>query len=221
MKEDRINEIVHGTLIQPDMDKLSSCESSSCLWDQIKAGANLIPVFGGAIAQEIQNIQNYKDSEFFRKYVTYIYELKDTTVEERSKFVEEIKEKAHDYAGNVISGMVDRMDNINKGVILARLSIARIHGFITIEDFFRLTSVLERIPYVDIEQLPKYQEDYYDPDGDTELLFATGVLVQTLADEEGNRYRLSPLGRKLMLFGLQVNVEVEESKGTKTVMRWN
>ena len=69
MNENQIKQIVEKTLVLPDMDKLSTWKSSSCLWDQIKAGANLIPVFGGAIAQEIQNIQNYKDREFLRKYV--------------------------------------------------------------------------------------------------------------------------------------------------------
>ena len=101
MNEDQIKQIVEKTLVSPDMDKLSTWKSSSFLWAQIKAGANLIPIFGGAIAQEIQNIQNYKDSEFFRKYVAYIYEMRDTTPEERSRFIEEIQEKANDNPGNV------------------------------------------------------------------------------------------------------------------------
>ena len=219
MNEDQIKQIVEKTLVLPDMDKLSTWKSSSFLWAQIMAGANLIPIFGGAIAQEIQNIQNYKDSEFFRKYVAYIYEMRDTTPEERSRFIEEIQEKANDNPGNVLSGMIDRMDNINKEGILARLSTARIHGFISIVDFFRLSYILERIPYVDIEQLEMYKEDYYDPNGDTELLFASGVLVQTLADIEGNKYRLSPLGVKLMTFGLQIPIKIDSVIGTRTLAR--
>ena len=219
MNGNQINKIVEKTFVLPNLDRLSTCKKSSWLWDQIIVGVNLIPVFGGAIAQEIQNIQNYKDSEFFRKYVAYIYEMRDTTPEERSRFIEEIQEKANDNPGNVLSGMIDRMDNINKEGILARLSTARIHGFISIVDFFRLSYILERIPYVDIEQLEMYKEDYYDPNGDTELLFASGVLVQTLADIEGNKYRLSPLGVKLMNFGLQIPIKIDSVIGTRTLAR--
>ena len=219
MNGNQINKIVEKTFVLPNLDRLSTCKKSSWLWDQIIVGVNLIPVFGGAIAQEIQNIQNYKDREFLRKYVAYLYEMRDTTPEERSRFIEEIQERANDDPGNVIFGIIDRMDNINKEGILASLSTARIHGFISIVDFFRLSHILERIPYVDIEQLEMYKEDYYDPNGDTELLFASDVLVQTLADIEGNKYRLSPLGVKLMTFGLQIPIKINSVIGTRTIAR--
>ena len=102
----------------------------------------------GAAESEMQAITDYKEREFFRKYTCYLYELIDTTPEERHKFCQEIQEKAEDFSGNVIMGMVDRLDNINKETVFARLSVARIQGFISIEDFFRLHTLLERIPYV-------------------------------------------------------------------------
>lgn len=131
----------------------------------------------GAAESEMQAITDYKESEFFRKYTCYLYELIDTTPEERHKFCQEIQEKAEDFSGNVIMGMVDRLDNINKETILARLTIAKIHEFISIEDFFRLCSMLERIPYVDLKELPHYKEPFYDVSGDTELLYSTGALI--------------------------------------------
>ena len=70
-----------------------------------------------------------------------------------------------------------------------------------------------------ILQLEMYKEDYYDPNGDTELLFASGVLVQTLADIEGNKYRLSPLGVNLMKFGLQKFIKIDSVIGTRTISR--
>ena len=114
--------------------------------EQLKAVANLVPTVGGALAQEIQVLQDYRDSEFLRKYTAYILGVADTTDKERDKFAEEIAKKADDYAGNVIAGMVDRLDNINKEHILANLTMARIEDKISIETFFRLTSVLEHIP---------------------------------------------------------------------------
>ena len=129
--------------------------------------------------------------------------LKETSGEERSRFALDIQEIAEDYSGNVICGMVDRLDNINKEKAFAKLSVARIHGFISIQDFFRLHSLLERIPYVDLKELPKYKEPFYDETGDTELLFATGALEIDTIDTKGgsNRYKLSRLGEALLCGG--------------------
>ena len=80
----------------------------------------------------------------------YVQGLKETTAEERHKFADEIREKAEDASGNVIAGMIDRLDNINKQEVFSKLTIARIHGFISVEEFFLLHSLLERIPYVDL-----------------------------------------------------------------------
>ena len=131
------------------------------------------------------------------------------------------RKKANDAAGNVIAGMVERLDNINKEVILANLTKARIEGRISIENFFRLAFVLERIPYIDLAKLPSYQIPYYDEDGDTELLNSTGVLRPVQLSEEGDTYTLSPLGIKLLSFVLKINVKEVNDKGTSVGLSWN
>ena len=73
--------------------------------------------------------------------------------------------------------------------------------------------MLERIPYVDLKELPRYKEPFYDDSGDTELLYATGVLeLQTIDSDGSNKYILSKLGEKLLLFGCQINLEMENGK---------
>lgn len=47
-----------------------------------------------ATESEIQAISDYKESEFFPKYTCCMYELVDTTQEERHKFCQENQEKA-------------------------------------------------------------------------------------------------------------------------------
>lgn len=218
-----LNKFVRDIILAPDLDKKQPWQEHTDWIGQICAIVNLIPGLGGAIAQEIQStinaVSNYKAAEFLRKLTCFVCNLGEMTDEQRQQFVDEIEQVAEDNAGNVILGIVDRLDSIHKQRILANLVKAKGLDFISVQDFFRLSSALERIPYVDIEQLPNYCKDYYDPNGDTELLFASGVLVQTLADIEGNKYRLSALGVKLMTFGLQVNVEVKEARGTKTLAR--
>ena len=92
---------------------------------------------------------------------------------------------------------------------------------ISIENFFRLASVLESIPYIDLAKLPSYQTPYYDEDGDTELLNSTGVLRPVLLSEDGDTYILSPLGVKLLQYGLKSNVKIANVKGTSVDLSWN
>lgn len=221
MNTDNINNFVDETFTKVKSASANPLKTKSGWLEQLKAIVNLIPTLGGALAQEIQVFQDYKESEFFRKYTAFILGVVDTSEKEREKFAEEIAKKANDAAGNVIAGMVDRLDNINKEVILANLTKARIDDKISIENFFRLASVLERISYIDLAKLPSYQTPYYDEDGDTELLNSTGVLRPVLLSEDGDTYILSPLGVKLLQYGLKTNVKIANIKGTSVDLSWN
>lgn len=215
MNVELLSNIIEQILKEPDWDKLTLAEREYAR-GQSKAFVSLISYIGGTAAEVFQQYYDYKDDEFFRKFVRFLMELKETSSEERYRFAEEIQQKAEDHPGNVILGMVDRLDNINKEVVMAKLSIARMHGAISIEDFFRLHSLLERIPYVDLKLLPRYKEPYYDESGDTELLFASGALEIETIDSKGgsNKYKLSRLGELLLRWGFNIHLELEHGKGT-------
>ena len=215
MTIDSLSEIVAKSLSIPDLSKLTATDRDKSQGHK-KAVASLIPYVGGAAAEELQMYYDYKDDEFFRKFVGYLMELKETTAEERNRFAQDVQEIAEDFSGNVICGMVDRLDNINKEKAFAKLTVARIHGLISIQDFFRLHSLLERIPYVDLKELPKYKEPFYDENGDTELLFATGALeIETIDAQVGsNKYILSHLGEALLRWGFDIHIELEHGRGT-------
>lgn len=196
-------------------------------WDQLCVIVSTIPVVGGSLATEIQSIRDssadYQAYEFFRKFTCFICGLGELTDKQRTEFITEVEKVAEDASGNVIMGLVDRLDNINKEKILANLVIAKGKGEISIEDFFRLSSMLERIPYVDLTKLELYNQDFYDDEGDSELLFATGTLQQSVIDaEDGNKYVLSKLGRKLLRFGLRLEVADMQPIGTKVAsIKWS
>ena len=82
--------------------------------------------------------------------------------------------------------------------------------------------MLERIPYVDLAKLGLYNQDFYDDEGDSELLFATDALQQSVIDADtGNKYVLSKLGRKLLRFGLGLEVADMQPIGTKVAsLEW-
>lgn len=219
-----LSDIVQQTLLVPNLAVKKPWEGHINWIDQLCAAVNLIPFVGGAIAGEIKAITevsaNYQASEFCRKFVTFLYELGDFDDNERIKFLDELEKTAQDASGNVMLSIIDSLDNINKQKILANLVRAKGEGNITIEEFFRLESVLQRIPYVDLQQLPLYQEEYYDENGDSELLYSTGVLRPAEYHQDGDTYVLSPLGVNLMKYGLKISVKIPQIKGTSTGLRW-
>ena len=99
MNTDNINNFVDVTFTKVESTKLKPLTSIKGWVEQVKALVNLVPVFGGALAQEIQVMQNFKESEFFRKYTAYILGVADLTIQERKIFAEEIAQKARDSAG--------------------------------------------------------------------------------------------------------------------------
>lgn len=215
MTAELLSQIVSQSMRDPDWDNLKS--SSSDYWKRVvKAAVSVIPKVGGAVAEGVQLYYDFKDDEFFRKFTRYLLGIEGTTSKERSVFAEEIEKKADDYSGNVILGMVDRLDNINKQTIFAKLTSARINGYISIEDFFRLHSLLDRIPYVDLKGLSQYVEPTYDESGDTELLFATGALEIDTIDAKGgpNKYVLSRLGEMLLRWGFDIQLDLKHGCGT-------
>jgi len=221
-----MQDIVSGSLILSAI-KLRNKISFTSWWDHFSAIVSAIPAVGGTLSVEIQSVRDsaadYQAYEFFRKFTCFICELGELTDTQRKEFVSEVEKVAKDASGNVIMGLVDRLDNINKERILANLVIAKGQNAISIEDFFRLSSMLERIPYVDLAKLELYNQDFYDDEGDSESLFATGALQQSVIDADtGNKYVLSKLGRKLLRFGLGLKVEDMQTIGTKVAkIEWD
>ena len=114
MTAESLSIIVEQTLNSVSLQEIKDLKKRS-VKDQIFALLKLVTGdVVGAIESETQAISDYKESEFFRKYACYLYELVDTTPDERHKFCQEIQEKAEDFSGNVILGMVDRLDTSTK-----------------------------------------------------------------------------------------------------------
>ena len=213
MTTDSLSQIIVNSLNMADLSFLKT--ANSAYWrGQLKALLSLIPDAGGFVAEELQQFYDYKDDLFFRKFTQFMLGIIETSAEERNKFAIEIQTKVKDSPGNILLEMVDRLDNINKQTAFSNLTLARIHGDISIEDFFRLHSLLERIPYVDLKELPHYAEPFYDTSGDTELLFASGALEMASIEEESNKYILSRLGELLLRWGFGIVLKLEHRKGT-------
>ena len=101
MTIDSLSEIVSQTLGSPDLSKLKAVDYDKS-HVHIKAGISLIPYVGGFLAEELQQYYDYKDDDFFRKYIGYLVGIKETTCEERTRFAKDIQDMAEDFSGNVI-----------------------------------------------------------------------------------------------------------------------
>lgn len=130
-------------------------------------------------------------------------------------FLVELENNAREFSGYVITQLINKTDNVNKVTVLANLIKSRVNNEISIHDFFRLSSMLDRIPYIDLNELEKYQKAYYDDSGDTELLYATGALkLDTIDAHSDNLYILSDLGTKLLKYGMLRSVHIDKNGGT-------
>ena len=164
--------------------------------DALIGAINCLPVVGGVIASYLQiaknNRETYLEMDFYRKLLAFIYGIKDLQPKDIKSFMDEVEENAKDFSGSVITNLINKTDNINKATVLANLIKSIVNNDITIHDFFRLSSMLERIPYIDLNELEKYQNAFYDKSGDTELLYATGALkLDTIDAQDENLYILS------------------------------
>lgn len=215
---------VQKTLSIPDLAKKKPWYNHVDWRDQLRSFANLLPGVGSFIVSEIESVSNsvvkYQAFEFLRKFTAFIYELDDFNDGDRISFLDELEKAANDSSGNVMLSIIDRLDNINKQKILANLVKAKGKGRISIEEFFRLVEALQRIPYVDLEQLHLYETEYYDENGDSELLFSAGVLRPAVYSQEGDKYVLSALGVSLLKNGLAIGVKKSQIQGASTGAVW-
>ena len=210
-------DVVKNGFTMSDIKTMKEKAESQINHDAIIKAVECFPVVGQGVAFMLTQNAAHREFEFYRKFIKMLYELEDTSNEQREKFGEEAFEACHDCCECVLFGMVDRMDNVNKAEVLGRLIFAKINGHISIDDFFRLSVLTERIPYVDFKHLPNYSQPIYEP-GISELLYSTGVLkLAKIADGEENKYVLSRLGVDLLKFGLGQNVKVKDASGTSVV----
>ena len=165
--------------------------------------------FVGNLPDSVKNIcSGYRENQFFRKLLAVLYQLEEVNHAQMQQFLDDIRKTAGDYSGNLLTEMIDRLDNINKGFVLANLIEARAKSEITMDDFFRLASMLERIPFPDLNKLVLFAtEPHYEPSGITELLYASGALIERVLEEGvGTKYMLSELGIKMARHGLKLDV---------------
>ena len=162
--------------------------------------------------------KNISDRRFAKKYCYFILGLKELNPIERYNVIANLKLKGNE-AGEILLSLIERLDSISKVEILSNLVIARIHEEISVKEFFRATSVLEKIPFVDIDELSKYQEPYFQI-GVTDILFSSGAVTLFSigkGKEENDEYVLTEAAYNILKYGLKQ--EVSRPKTNKIIVK--
>lgn len=151
-------------------------QAGDIVFDAVIDGGMLdgVPILGilkGAY-KATRNLQLYR---LMKKVHRFIFQTRDTSLQERQKFIEEYTQKNKENGCEVLLAVIEKLDNTNKVDVLANLMKAKIQGKIDIKDFIRLTTILERIPFSDLPELYKYKNDYFE-EGSTDVLLSAGVI---------------------------------------------
>ena len=214
MDEEQLSVIVDKSLLLPDLTPIKSMGREASGKKVLLGLVSCIPVAGGFVSNGIDAFLTYKDYEFFRKFGRFLYDLEELPEDKREEFCRDVEKHALDSSGNVLLNLIDQLDNINKVGIQANLVKAKVAGEISGPEFFRLSSLLARIPFTDIVSMEKYKQPYFSPDGETDVLLSVGAIALQTLDANGPcKYVLSDLGYRFLRFGVGIQVDSTDSKG--------
>jgi hypothetical protein len=124
-----------------------------------------IPIFG-SLYKGGKALLSIKDQYFVKKVFRFLCEIKDVAVEKRLEFIRELEEESDvaQSAGETLVMLIDRLDNLEKPIILGRLLKAKAEGYIDLLKFLRLSSIVEKAFMPDLKRLGKYVSTNYEPE---------------------------------------------------------
>jgi hypothetical protein len=97
-----------------------------------------------------------RDHFFAKKVFKFLFEIKEITAEERAIFLIDLETKTEQKAGEVIMMLIERLDNMEKPKIIANLFKAKVKNRITISNFLRLSSVVDKAYFIDLKKLNSF-----------------------------------------------------------------
>ncbi len=159
-----------------------------------------------------------RDCFFAKKVVKFLFEIKEISSEKRVEFLKELNSKTGQKAGEVLMMLIERLDNMEKPKIIANLFIAKVNNSISIGNFLRLSSIVDKAYIYDLKKLNSFDS----ADGNyiedvSESLYGLGLLyivpitsiVQTLDKNKFTnevsdaKYTLTTSGKSLLVNGIK------------------
>lgn len=160
-----------------------------------------VPVVG-IVSKLVKLTHSIKDRLFIEKVITFISDTEGLDGVKRKEVLRDIELKMNSRPGEVLLYLIERMDNKQKTSYFSKLFLSRANRMIDTECFFRLSVVLERIPYLDIEKLQLYKSNYYDEFTVDIFLSAGAIHLSKIKngsnDLDSDKYILTKLGAKMV-----------------------
>lgn len=152
MKNNKIGIAVSNSLISEKLKNISKDIIEDTL-DTFNYGAlKDIPIVN-YIVDGTGVISSIRDKIFLEKLMNFLYDCKDIDFEKRVKFMEKnFKDDGKEFGEKIIL-IIDRLDDINKSVLMANLFRSLIYEDIKQEQFFRLCNVISNCYIEDLTYL--------------------------------------------------------------------
>jgi hypothetical protein len=161
-KENDVGMSLIETIASPELGNLAQDFGEVALDSILKYGVlKDIPVIGSIIGVAKATI-SIRDKLLVKKILHFLRELGDTTEEERRKFLQEFEEDAKEQRkiGENLILLLDRLDNLDKSAMVAKLLKAYIKGEIkSYDEFAYYSALVDRSPMFDLSALLSFFSD--------------------------------------------------------------
>lgn len=167
-----------------------------------------IPILGWVVKTQ-EAFQDFRNLVFCKKIYRFLIFTSRYSKKQIADFFEEYSSANQENGYESMLLVLERLDNYNKVEVMSNLLKAKLEGRISIDNFIRLTSSLQIVPYVDLRCLPDYMESI-GIRHDTYMLLAAGLLYQSeigvdgVGREDSNHYQLNDNGVLFVRYGLGI-----------------
>ena len=119
-----------------------------------------IPVIGSAFKM-VNMTQKISDFFFTKKILKFLFEFKDISLEQRTKFIEKFENTVKTKKiGEKTLIILNKLDDADKATILGKLFKSAIEGEIEMSEFIRLSHIVDRAYLDDLNALK--ENDFFD-----------------------------------------------------------
>jgi len=171
---------------------------------------DLIPILKWIVKPQ-EAIQDFRNLVFCKKIYRFLVFTSRFSKQQIADFFDEYSNASQENGYETMLLVLERLDNYNKVDVMANLLKAKVDGKLSIDNFIRLTSSLQIVPYVDLRRLPDYLESI-GIRHDTYMLLAAGLLYQSaigvdgVGREDSNHYQLNDNGLLFVQYGLGIDI---------------
>ncbi len=174
--------------------------------------AELIPVVG-PLLKSAKIYRSIRDQLFLSKTRLIFEEMDKASKADMEAFVENLKsgDKLHQFGANILL-LIDKMDDLEKPVIVGRLFRAAIEKRLSLDAAKRIASLINGVYSPDLKSLREFRQDAVGKDPDISATLATAGFLRAVSEDWGDvadgasgttvTYALNQYGRNLLEFGM-------------------